>query len=135
MKDGASDPFADVDDEATPDEAGGEPDADDSPDATGRDTDVTDAGAAADATTGRDISREDLGLVLRRDNVKDERPHVHQLFVQESTDRRAKDAERDLENALGEDVYRLDAREAIYLAGMRHLDDAATILREWGYDL
>jgi hypothetical protein len=80
-------------------------------------------------------SRDQYPLTLRRDNVKDERPNVHQLFVQDSTDAAAKDAERELEDRLGEDVYRLDAREAIYLAGMQNLDDAEDVLREWGYDL
>lgn len=74
-------------------------------------------------------------LKLRRNNVKDERPNVHQLFVQDSTDAAATAAERDLEDRLGEDLYRLDAREAIYLAGIQNLDDAEEILREWGYDL
>lgn len=43
-------------------------------------------------------------------------------------------AERELEHAVGE-VYRVDAREAIYLAGMANLDDAEEIIRERGYDL
>lgn len=100
-----------------------------------------DADARGEQTAdGRDggevsVSREDLPYVLARDNVKDQRPSVHQLFVQAETDRAAKDAERELENALDEDVYRLDAREAIYLAGIRNLDDAAAVLRRWGYDL
>ena len=75
-----------------------------------------------------------MPFTLRRDNVKDERDNVHQLFVQRETDERAKDAERELESIVGEDVYRLDAREAIYLAGMQNLDDAAKVLHEWGYD-
>lgn len=99
------------------------------------------SGARGDATAGRpdnggvSVSPEDLPYVLARDNVKDQRPSVHQLFVQDETDRAAKDAERELEEILDEDVYRLDAREAIYLAGIRNLDDAAAVLRRWGYDL
>jgi hypothetical protein len=81
------------------------------------------------------LSRDELPLVLRRDRVKDERPEVHQLFVQRETHDRAVDAERALADRLDVDLSRTDAREAIYLAGMAHLDDAEEILRTWGYDL
>ncbi|MFC6825087.1 hypothetical protein [Halopelagius fulvigenes] len=81
------------------------------------------------------LSRDELPFILRRDKVKDERPEVHQLFVQRETHEEAVDAERALEKRLDEGLSRTDAREAIYLAGMRHLDDAEEILREWGYDL
>jgi hypothetical protein len=91
--------------------------------------------APGDPGDGVSVSRADLPYVLARDTVKDRRPSVHQLFVQEETDAAAKDAERELEDRIGEDVYRLDAREAIYLAGIRNLDDAASVLRRWGYDL
>jgi len=97
--------------------------------------DVADPSADRPAGGGVSVSREDLPYVLARDTVKDQRPSVHQLFVREETDRAAKDAERELESALEEDVYRLDAREAIYLAGIQNLDDAAAVLRRWGYDL
>ncbi|WP_227356408.1 hypothetical protein [Haladaptatus salinisoli] len=154
MKSGASDPFADdASDQSGADESAessasetpsGTPTADEShADAakpTEKDTQDGSLTEQSDESVTRDsnthqISRADLPLTLRRDNVKDERENVHQLFVQDDTDNRAKDAERDLESMIGEDVYRLDAREAIYLAGMRNLNDAATILREWGYDL
>jgi len=101
---------------------------------------ATTGGSDPAASTGRESQESEttapleLPYIYRRDKVKDERPDVHQLFVRDETDERARDAERDLESMLGEDVYRLDAREAIYLAGMRHLADAADVLREWGYD-
>lgn len=91
--------------------------------------------AVDDELDGGEIDRDDIPWVLRRDAVKDDRPHVHQLFVREDTDGKARRAESRLEERLGEDVYRLDAREAIYLVGMRHLDEAAALLEEWGYDL
>ncbi|WP_227378680.1 hypothetical protein [Haladaptatus halobius] len=149
MKSGASDPFADdPSDSSDADEsATGEPTSDESPsDKSPTDeegstesqndtlTEQSDESVKQGSNTHQ-INRSDLPLTLRRDNVKDERENVHQLFVQDDTDDRAKDAERDLESMVGEDIYRLDAREAIYLAGMQNLDDAAAILREWGYDL
>ncbi|QLC34754.1 hypothetical protein EFA46_010820 (plasmid) [Halarchaeum sp. CBA1220] len=117
MKSGASDPFANDDEEA--EESG------------------TDAASESPTSESGNASSDEpleLPYIYRRDKVKDERPDVHQLFVRSETDESARDAERDLEKLLGEDVYRLDAREAIYLAGMRHLDEAADVLREWGYD-
>lgn len=118
MKSGVGDPF---DDEPEEEPAADEP--------------VEDAQAEDAAEQSPPSNREQYPLTLRRDNVKDERPNVHQLFVQDSTDDEAKEAERELEDRLGEDVYRLDAREAIYLAGMRNLADAEDVLRDWGYDL
>ena len=83
----------------------------------------------------RGFSRDQLPYILRREKVKDERPEVHQLFVQEQTHSAAIDAERELEDRIDDDLSRTDAREAIYRAGMQHLDDAERVLREWGYDL
>lgn len=88
-----------------------------------------------DSAGDEGFTRSELPYVLRRERVKDERPEVHQLFVQEGTHEAAVDAERALEDRLDEDLSRTDAREAIYLAGMDHLDEAEAILREWGYDL
>lgn len=118
MKSGASDPFGD-------DDSAGESEAAETPEPASE-QDV-------DESTG--LSREELPLILRREKVKDERPEVHQLFVQAETHERAVDAERELERMLGVDLSRTDAREAIYLAGMANLDAAAEQLRQWGYDL
>lgn len=154
MKSGASDPFGDNEDERSEssesatgergpvsedeqhesaDESSGER-RESEPDQTvddGTESEDEHEGAEDDGS----INRDELPLVLRRDRVKDERPEVHQLFVQRETHDRAVDAERTLEDRLGVDLSRTDAREAIYLAGMAHLDDAEEILRTWGYDL
>lgn len=125
MKPGSGDdPFAD------------EP-TDDDPTTDTMNTDTTSESTesvAPDSNTEQS-TQSDYPFKLRRNNVKDERDNVHQLFVLDETDTQARDAERDLEDMLDEDVYRLDAREAIYLAGIQNLDDAAAVLREWGYDL
>ncbi|UTF55883.1 hypothetical protein [Natronosalvus rutilus] len=67
--------------------------------------------------------------------MKDDRDDVHQLFVYEQTSEKEKSARRALEDRIGDDLYKLDVREAIYLAGMQNLDDAESILREWGADI
>ncbi len=144
MKSGASDPFADDEptqadaepaestdeDEAEPAET--ETESSDST-ATPEPTTETTADEADAGVTG--LSREELPFILRREKVKDERPEVHQLFVQADTHEQAVEAERDLEEMLDVDLSRTDAREAIYLAGMANLEEAADVLRRWGYDM
>ena len=85
------------------------------------------------SNTGQ-FDRSNLPRILARDKVKDDRDDVHQLFVYADTAEKEKEARRELEDRIG-DVYKLDAREAIYLAGMQNLDNAEEILREWGADI
>ncbi len=81
------------------------------------------------------FDRSDLPRIVVRDSVKEDRDGgVHQLFVYQDTEDKEKQARRDLEDRFDDDLYKLDAREAIYLAGMQNLDDAEDILREWGMD-
>ncbi|QFU84562.1 hypothetical protein, partial [Natronorubrum aibiense] len=81
------------------------------------------------------FDRSDLPRIVVRDSVKEDRDGgVHQLFVYQDTEDKEKQARRDLEDRFDDDLYKLDAREAIYLAGMQNLDDAEDILREWGVD-
>jgi len=147
MKSGASDPFADdepAQPETTQTESATKDDdsEDDSATAESERTTATDSTASSSEQTSDSqetdvsgLSRDELPFILRREKVKDERPEVHQLFVQSGTHDQAVDAERELEDMLGVDLSRTDAREAIYLAGMANLDEAATVLRRWGYDM
>lgn len=130
MKSGASDPFAD--DTPTEEESD---DTSQSTDSTMSEspTDAVETDSTPSSTGGFD--RSDLPYKLRRDKVKDERESVHQLFVQDETDTEERNARRNLEDRFDEDVFKLDAREAIYLAGIQNLGDAEDVLREWGYDL
>ncbi|WP_229504814.1 hypothetical protein [Natrinema versiforme] len=72
--------------------------------------------------------------MVGREKVKDDREDVHQLFVYDDTDTKEEEARYDLKQRFDDKLYKLDAREAIYLAGMQNLDDAEEILREWGQD-
>lgn len=148
MKSGASDPFADGDNEETEtepeqDQTTAEAEQADTPSQTAvAETETSGDGQQTETpskNTGdgerQSFSRDELPYILRRDKVKDERPEVHQLFVQEDTHDQAFKAERELKDSLGEDLSRTDAREAIYRVGMMHLDDAETMLRAWGYDI
>ena len=131
MKSGASDPFAEEEGSTDKDEL--ETSSQKVLDRE-KETKVESVSEFNGDDNGSSFSREQLPYVLRREKVKDERPEVHQLFVQLDTHDTAVKAERDLEDRLNDSLARTDAREAIYLAGMQHLDEAETILREWGYD-
>lgn len=147
MKSGASDPFAEESQSAETNAEDEEESAETVTTAAGRRSETkqehteeptqNEQGAERTGTDQdqREFARDQLPYILRRDKVKDERPEVHQLFVQEETHSAAISAERELEDRISDDLSRTDAREAIYRAGMQHLDDAEEILRRWGYDL
>lgn len=97
------------------------------------DSAVTPEGNEEDSNTDQ-FNRSDLPRIVTRDTVKEDRDAVHQLFVYEDTTEKEKEARRELEDRIG-DIYKLDAREAIYRAGMENLDDAEAILRNWGADI
>lgn len=73
--------------------------------------------------------------IMQRDSVKDDRDGgVAQVTQTTESSRLFRDASRTLEDRFDdEDVYTLDIREAIWLAGMANLDDAEVVLEEWGY--
>lgn len=86
------------------------------------------------ASNTNEFDPSEIPLWYRRDTVKEERDSVHQLFVLEETDRLENDVRRKLEDAVDRDLYKLDAREAIYRAGMKNLGDAIAELEGWGYE-
>ena len=151
MKSGATDPFADDQqddqDEATTEADGSDSNTGQSDSAVsleGRQEEDSNTGQS-DSSVIRDgdqqedsrtsqFNRSDLPRIVTRDTVKEDRDAVHQLFVYEDTAEKEKEARRALEDRIG-DIYKLDAREAIYRAGMENLDDAEAILRKWGADI
>lgn len=109
---------------------------------------------ASDSDPGRELVSEtdheastetevEIPWVFRRNRVSDGRPQATQFELREDT-------YQDLQNGVNSAVNRLarkvgldvddsqfyvtDAREAILLAGMQNLDDAADQLNDWGYD-
>ena len=133
MKSGGQDPFADDADQSEQADEQDEPDSDSGHTEQSDQPDQSENPSLSGSNTGQ-FDRSDLPYILRRDTVKESRDDVHQLFVLEETDEMETEARRELEDRLG-DVYKLDAREAIYRAGMKNLDDAEEVLREWGIDL
>ena len=126
MKSGASDPFSQEEQKNESEAPISNTDGSDQP----KDEENP---APSISNTGQ-FDRSNLPRILARDKVKDDRDDVHQLFVYADTAEKEKEARRELEDRIG-DVYKLDAREAIYLAGMQNLDNAEEILREWGADI
>ncbi len=136
MKDGVTDPFAQDESNDGQDEPVSQVDELDSP-ANSSDpepAEPTKTETQEGSNTGQ-YDRSDLPRMLTRDTVKEDRDHVHQLFVYQDTHDMEKDARRELEDRLGDGIYKLDVREAIYRAGMENLDDAEATLREWGADI
>ncbi|EMA59723.1 hypothetical protein [Halorubrum lipolyticum] len=80
-------------------------------------------------------SQRDLPWVLTRNSITDGREQTVQLHLQQSTVDTQREATRTLESELGEQVKKADLREAALLVGLRHTDEIAATLREWGYDL
>ena len=138
MKSGATDPFADDGgaDEEDEQEVKSVKQSSQTNESDQPDEPPVEADTSASSTSNtRQFDRSDLPRIVIRDSVKEDRDGgVHQLFVYQDTEDKEKQARRDLEDRFDDDLYKLDAREAIYLAGMQNLDDAENILREWGMD-
>jgi len=71
---------------------------------------------------------------FRRSGVQDGRDRVP-LFLQEETKAKEREATRELESQLDENVTVTDLREALVKVGLSHLDDVEDHLKEWGYGM
>ncbi|WP_241692959.1 hypothetical protein [Haloarcula limicola] len=111
---------------------GGE--GDDQPDANGGDN--GDDADDADDTGGGGTTAESAPSIpykFRRSSVKEGRTQ-RPIFVRPHVEERESDFLRELEDDLGEDVYKTDALEAALVVAMNNPDLVADELREWGYD-
>lgn len=118
MKTGAGDdPFADDEDEDAEAQANEQPE------------ETTD-----DSET---MSTTDIPYILRRQRVKDGRPHEHVAFLRDEYHELESDIVGDVADAMdlsNSDVSVLDVREALVELGDRHPDELAEILNSWGYE-
>ena len=127
MKSGSgSDPFADADsssdeeeDDADESITAGESEVDESPE--------TETASTNSASSG-------LPFIYSRTGVKQARDHTFQLHYLTETYQEEKRIQSDIEERLGEDVYKVDLREAAMKAAFENVDDIEAVLREWGYD-
>lgn len=139
MKSGAgSDPFAD--DESADDQAD-ESDPELSTDnrakeiddelrdelETDDDSTDTESGTAGGTSSG-------LPFIYARDGVKSARDHTYQLHYLDETYQQEKQFQAEIEELLGEDVYKADLREAALRAAFENPEAVADQLRDWGYD-
>jgi len=83
---------------------------------------------------GDDADDESYPYKLRRANVNDDRQQVP-FFLRDHVLDGEQDLKNDLEDRLGETVYKSDFREAAMVHAQRNPEHIAKILREWGYDL
>jgi hypothetical protein len=119
MKSGSGDdPFAETDPEP-------EPESDDQQDEA---MDVETGSTDAESTTQPDIPYK-----FRRDSVKQDRKQ-RPIFIRPEVEERESTFLRNLEDQVGEDVYKTDALEAALVVAMDNPDLVAEKLREWGYD-
>lgn len=88
------------------------------------------------STPEQSASRQPMQIPykFRRDGVQDGRDRVP-LFLHPETKRDERDALRELEERLDDDVSLTDLREALVVAGLDHLDDVEDQLEEWGYGM
>jgi len=119
MKSGSGDdPFAEADTDT-------EPETDDQQDA----MPATETESPAVETT----TQPDIPYKFRRDSVKQDRKQ-RPIFIRPEVEERESTFLRNLEDAVGEDVYKTDALEAALVVAMDNPDLVAEKLREWGYD-
>ncbi|AEM59154.1 hypothetical protein HISP_18265 (plasmid) [Haloarcula hispanica N601] len=78
-------------------------------------------------------TQPDIPYKFRRDSVKQDRKQ-RPIFIRPEVEERESTFLRNLEDAVGEDVYKTDALEAALVVAMDNPDLVAEKLREWGYD-
>ncbi|MFY4813705.1 hypothetical protein ACOJIV_13555 [Haloarcula sp. AONF1] len=108
-----------------------ETDADTEPESDGQQNEVT-----ATETESSDVqttTQPDIPYKFRRDSVKQDRKQ-RPIFIRPEVEERESTFLRNLEDEVGEDVYKTDALEAALVVAMDNPDLVAEKLREWGYD-
>ncbi|WP_435181162.1 hypothetical protein [Halorussus sp. AFM4] len=135
MKEGTGgDPFGDdpIDDQPPEDDPG--------PD-TGATSAMTTTSTSAESKSGsasasgedddRDQNDDGLPWAVQRNSVKSGREMV-QFYLREFVQERETDFKRDVEAETGYETYLTDVREAAYLVAMKHPEEVAELLDEWG---
>jgi len=117
MKSGSGDdPFAETDSEPEPDD---------------QQDGVMDV--ETEPTDAEPTAQPDIPYKFRRDSVKQDRKQ-RPIFIRPEVEERESTFLRNLEDEVGEDVYKTDALEAALVVAMDNPDLVAEKLREWGYD-
>ncbi|NHN49334.1 hypothetical protein G9464_17315 [Halostella sp. JP-L12] len=124
---------------------GSDDDNDEGDDGDGLQTETTEnnTDAGNDQPSGTDNSNDEkerpssdgLPWIYQRNSITDGREKTVQLHLQSSTLDEQREAKAGVEQRLGESVKKADLREAALLVGLENLDEVASTLREWGYDI
>ena len=125
MKSGAGDPFAE-DTTSSDDVSSGEQ-------ATDKTSDSESTSDTVSQDTETDWGGDKLPYIHERNTVKSDRDQITYFLrdrIQELEDKSYRAVEEELKGA---NVSRLDFREALVIAGSKHLDEVADELRDWGY--
>lgn len=116
-------------------------DADEESDSAEGTSDTVDGEETVEATetgeTGRTdstTSKKEIPYKFRRSSVNENRSQIP-FFLRESVLDAEEDFETEIEEILGESVYKSDYREAAIIAAHRNPERVCEVLREWGYDL
>ncbi|MDS0223026.1 hypothetical protein NDI54_16900 [Haloarcula sp. S1AR25-5A] len=86
-----------------------------------------------DSEAPEDAGQPDIPYKFRRSSVKEDRKQ-RPIFIRPDVEARESTFLRNLEDDVGEDVYKTDALEAALVVAMDNPDLVAAKLREWGYD-
>jgi len=99
------------------------------------DADESAGEAVRETSPERDTSPTDqeIPYILRRSSVKAGRSEKS-VPLQQSTLTLEGEVREQVEDAVDADVYDSDLREAALLVGLRHADEVADVLLEWGYE-
>ncbi|GCF16141.1 hypothetical protein Harman_40760 [Haloarcula mannanilytica] len=86
-----------------------------------------------DSPITEDAGQPEIPYKFRRSSVKEDRKQ-RPIFIRPEVEDRESTFLRNLEDEVGEDVYKTDALEAALVVAMDNPDLVAEKLREWGYD-
>lgn len=86
-----------------------------------------------ESAAAENVTQPDIPYKFRRDSVKQNRKQ-RPIFIRPQVEERESTFLRNLEDNVGEDVYKTDALEAALIVAMDNPDLVAEKLREWGYD-
>jgi len=135
MKKGAGeDPFAEDDEDETETETVSDVETERGTASTRDSSQELQSDTESASTSGESRSTMQIPYKFRRNGVQDGRERVP-LFLQEETKTEEREAGRELESRLDEDVTVTDLREALVKAGLSHLNDVEDQLEEWGYGM
>jgi hypothetical protein len=113
--------------------SGDDPFAESEPDTEQDEGSVETTDIEPDSSITEDTGQPEIPYKFRRSSVKEDRKQ-RPIFIRPEVEDRESTFLRNLEDEVGEDVYKTDALEAALVVAMDNPELVAEKLREWGYD-